>query len=1310
MSQGNVTPSRQQYLDIKAQHPDAIVLFRLGDFYETFDEDAQTAARELDLVLTSRPQGKNMRVPMAGVPYHAVEGYIAKLIAKGYKVALAEQMGDDTVKGLMPREVVRVFTAGTVIEPGMLDAGRNNYLTAVIIEGERAGLAYADITTGEFATTQVFGRRLLSEELARLSPSELLLPDSEQTLSDQAKTITHLPNWRFEEGSTRQTLLRHFEVNTLAGFGCEGKPLAVRAAGVILYYLQETQKGAVGQIQRLATYSTDGYMALDANTHRNLELTEAISGERAASLFGVLNKTVTAMGTRLLRQRIIRPLLDLDRLNQRLDRVAAFYDNGLLRADARAALKHIPDLERLANRALSGKATPRDLEQIGLALTAVPALQQLLSSDQLSANSDRSVDAPSSIVALVNKLDAVPEVTELIARAIAEDAPTNLNKPGVIKPGFSAELDGVMNSSAHARDWVAGLEPRERERSGISSLKVGFNKVFGYYIEVTKANARLVPDDYIRKQTLTNAERYITPELKEYETLILNAEDRILQIEKRVFTEVCQHVAQYAPRLLATAVALAQIDVAAALAEVAAARHYTRPVLNVENTLWIENGRHPVVEQSLERNPGLGERFVPNNVSFRDNERIQIITGPNMSGKCVTGETLIFTDQGLTPIIDLMPPGAREGEFTPIHQQVRGFAGPQAATHFFCGGHAQTITIKTRLGYTLTGTPDHRIWVRCADGQEAWKRMGDLAVGDVVAIERKIELWGRETAVTAPNAHAIKNVKRYPLPQELTTDLAYVMGLLVGDGTLTYKNAVTLSTGDSFIAQMFTEIAARLFNYPVQAKSNGKDFTITSKQIRIFFADLGMGYHRAYEKSVPSSILKAPRKIVGSFLQGLFDADGFVENRYGNVRLATSSEQLAREVQMLLLNYGLIASLHTKQTTRRPSYNVSLNGEDAIHFHQLIGFRLPRKAERRHLASGLRRPNVGGIPHLGDTLKQVQAQIVATPNKPVALKHNKRINSIFYTYIPNGRHISYDKLDELIDYCRQNNVPYPTLETLAQNRYFYDYVDDIQNGQGLVFDLSVAHDHAYIANGLVSHNSTYLRQTALITLMAQIGSFVPAITAHIGLVDRIFTRIGAHDELHVGRSTFMVEMVETAEILHHATHRSLLILDEIGRGTSTYDGLAIAWAIVEFLHNHPRLKPRTLFATHYHELVGLADMLPFVSNYNVAVAEEGDKVVFLHQIVPGGADRSYGIHVAQLAGLPRDVINRANEILRELERHAPTTSVEPSRFTSSQQMALFPESSPFLDELKELDVNSLTPLEAINKLYEWKRRYSNPSP
>ncbi|HRQ39612.1 MAG TPA: DNA mismatch repair protein MutS [Chloroflexota bacterium] len=858
----HITPSRQQYLDIKAQYPDAIVLFRLGDFYETFDDDAHTAARELDLVLTSRPQGKNQRTPMAGVPYHAAESYIARLVAKGYKVALCEQMGETPINGLMAREVVRVFTAGTVIEPGMLDAARHNYLVAAIVDGDRVGLAYADITTGIFATTQFHGRRTLTEELARLHPAELLVPDSEHTLQEQARTVSHLPDWRFEEGNTRQILLRHFGVASLDAFGCEQKSLATRAAGAILYYLQETQMGAVGQIQRLATYSVEGYMALDTATRANLELTESLSGERKGSLLGVLDKTVTAMGARLLRERVSRPLLDIAQLNNRLDQVQFFHENALLRADLRATLKGLPDLERLTNRILGGKANPRDVENVKIALQAIPVMSEQLavSSEQLASRQSPI----SNLQSLISNLDACAEVADLIARAIPDDAPTNFNKMGVIRPGFSAELDGVMNSSANAREWVAGLEPRERERAGIASLKVGFNKVFGYYIEVTHANTSMIPADYIRKQTLTNAERYITPELKEYETLILNAEERILEIERRVFSEVCQQVAAYAPRLLQTAQAIAELDVAAGLAEAAANQGYTRPSLTTDNTLHVVNGRHPVVEQSLRL-----ERFVPNDTHMTEKERIQIITGPNMSGK-----------------------------------------------------------------------------------------------------------------------------------------------------------------------------------------------------------------------------------------------------------------------------------------------------------------------------------------------------------------------------------------------------------------------------------------------------STYLRQTALIVLMAQIGSFVPADEADVGLADRIFTRIGAHDELHAGRSTFMVEMVETAEILNHASHRSLLILDEIGRGTSTYDGLAIAWAIVEYLHNHPRLKPRTLFATHYHELVGLADLLPLVANYNVAVAEEGDRVLFLHHIVPGGADRSYGIHVAQLAGLPRDVVNRANELLHELEQHAPTTAVTPSRLSSGQQMALFPEASPLLAELTELDVNSMSPLEAINKLYEWKRRYA----
>ncbi len=781
MAKTKITPVRKQYLEIKRQHPEAIVFFRLGDFYETFDQDAEIAARELDLVLTGRNVGKNQRVPMAGVPHHAAEGYIAKLIEKGYKVALCDQVGTETINGLMPRDVTRVFTAGTLIEPGMLDANRNNYLASIIRDGERTGLAYADVSTGEFATTQLSSHRALNEELARLAPAELLLPDEELAFSGQESgilAVSRLPGWRFEEGNARQVLLQHFGVSTLAGFGCEGKPLAIRAAGALVAYLLETQKGIVKQIQRLATYSVDQFMAIDRASRRNLELIESLDGSKSNSLLGVLDKTVTPIGKRLVRERVSRPLIDVSTLENRLDEVEAFYDDGLLRAEIRTLIKGMPDLERLTNRAVNETATPRDLEYIAHSVALVPKLAMLLASPREQAGDEAEVEDtdPSPLDSFAGRLDPCLDTISLLEQALVENAPVNLSKPGVFRSGFSAELDGVMSSSAHAREWVANLEARERERTGIGPLKVGFNKVFGYYIEVTKANTELVPEDYIRKQTLTNAERYITPDLKEYETLILNAEERILDIERRLFVELRQRVAMAAKPLLSNALAIGEIDVAAALAEVANNNAYVRPLLSDDSTLEIKDGRHPVVEHALTI-----DRFVPNDCMFNERERIQIITGPNMSGK-----------------------------------------------------------------------------------------------------------------------------------------------------------------------------------------------------------------------------------------------------------------------------------------------------------------------------------------------------------------------------------------------------------------------------------------------------STYLRQVALIALMAQIGSYVPANRAKIGLSDRIFTRIGAHDELHAGRSTFMVEMVEAAEILNHASGRSLLILDEIGRGTSTYDGLSIAWAIVEYLHNHPRLKPRTLFATHFHELLGLADMLPMVSNYNVDVAEEGDKVVFLHHIVHGG--------------------------------------------------------------------------------------------
>jgi len=871
-----LTPMRRQYLQIKKQYPDTIVLFRLGDFYETFDEDAKIVAQVCDIVLTSRPVGKGQRVPLAGVPYHAVEGYLAKLIKAGHKVAIVEQVsGDQPLRGLMPREVTRVITPGGGVEPTLLEEKRNNYLAALVIEDNRAGIAYADITTGEFATTQLSGDNIeqaVVEELERLHPAECLIQDTsniQYPISNIQLQTSKYDSWRFELGNARQALLDHFEVASLAGYGCEGLPLAVRAAGAIVQYLQETQKAALAQLSDLRTYSTSEFMTLDASTRRNLELTQTIrTGSVKGSLLGVLDATVTAMGGRLLRQWLNQPLLDVDKLEQRLDAVEAFYRDTPTRTQVMALLEELADLERLTSRVAQRIAVPRDLVGIRHPLEKVPQIREALS--QVEGIRDKGlgtrplslVPCPLSLVpcplSLIPQLDPCKEVASLIAEAIVDDPPATLASGGVIKAGFSAELDSVVAASRDAKRWVANLEQTERKRTGIKSLKVGYNKVFGYYIEVTKANLDAVPEEYIRKQTLVNAERFITPELKEYESLILNAQERILDIEARLFRQVCDQVASAAERLLSTARALAHLDVYVALAEVAIGNNYVRPILTDGDEIEIIAGRHPVVELTRREEP-----FVPNDAHFSQEEMILIITGPNMSGK-----------------------------------------------------------------------------------------------------------------------------------------------------------------------------------------------------------------------------------------------------------------------------------------------------------------------------------------------------------------------------------------------------------------------------------------------------STYLRQVALIVLMAQIGSFVPADEARLGLVDRIFTRIGAQDEIWAGQSTFMVEMIEMANILHHATNRSLLILDEIGRGTSTYDGLSIAWAVVEHIHNHPRLRAKTLYATHYHELTELASLLPRVRNYNVAVAEEGDDVIFLHKIVPGGADRSYGIHVAQLAGLPRTVIHRAEEILNELERDAQRAPIRPRRIAEIRQLALFPEASPIVEELKKLDIESMTPLEALNKLYE----------
>ncbi|MEO0561529.1 MAG: DNA mismatch repair protein MutS, partial [Chloroflexota bacterium] len=626
-----VTPVRQQYLDIKAQYPDCILLFRLGDFYEMFDDDAVTASRELDIALTGRTYGSNPeKVPMAGVPHHAIDSYIPKLIERGYHVAICEQVGEVTGRGPVEREVTRVLTPGTVIEPTLLDDARSNYLLALLPVGDpdtgnwyHAGIAYAEISTGEFAATQFSGENvamLVLEELTRLNPSEVVMPQvwvGRGVTLPEGMHLTALEDWRFE-GSTAETmLLDHFEVRTLDGFGLGDKPYAACAAGAILGYLRETQMSRIAQLTRLRTYSTDAFMVLDPFTRRNLEITETIRDRKSrGSLLGVLDRTVTSMGARLLRTWLSQPLLDLKRLNARLDAVEALATNSVLREELGATLKQVSDLERLTNRLSVGRANPRDLLALKASLDTVPVLADLI-----------ATIAP--LESLIKHLDPVDEVREHVDAAIQEDPPAVMNTIGTIRAGYAKELDDIMERSKHARDWIANLEGVERKRTGIDSLKVGFNKVFGYYLEVTKANTDKVPDDFIRKQTLVNAERYITPEMKEYETIVLNAEEEILDTERALFEMVCIDLAKHTESLLRSARAIANLDVMLSLADVAVREGYTRPYLTDDDRMVIRDGRHPVVEKLLDA----GTRYVPNDTHFDTDARVHIITGPNMSGK-----------------------------------------------------------------------------------------------------------------------------------------------------------------------------------------------------------------------------------------------------------------------------------------------------------------------------------------------------------------------------------------------------------------------------------------------------------------------------------------------------------------------------------------------------------------------------------------------------------------------------------------------------------------------------------------------------
>ncbi len=1304
-----LSPLMQQYKDLKSQYPDAILFCRVGDFYETYYEDAEIAARTLSITLTSRDKTSEWGpVPMAGVPYHAIDSYLYKMVKASYAVAICEQMEDPKeAKGLLKREVIRVITPGTVTDPKALERKANNYLVAISHKQKQYGLAHVDLSTGEFSVTELEAETKLLAELTRIFPAECLLTESfdepelmEMVEANIKPVINRLPDWRFDVDTARSELVTHFHTLSLDGFGCEHLPAAISAAGALIYYLNETQKQEVQHISSINTYSVSDFMILDADTQRNLELARSLrDSSEKGTLLEVLDETLTPMGGRKLRQYMLQPLLTVSHIHSRLNAVEELYNKVLLQEELREQLNKIYDMERLITRANLGSANARDLLALKDSLRLIPPIKEKLE------------ECESTLLDILNEqLEPLVELADVIDNAIQPDPPVTIREGRLIKDGCDEELDKLRKITTEGKNWITGLQKQERERTGISSLKIGYNQVFGYYIEVTKANFELVPENYIRKQTLTNAERFITPELKDQEAIILNAQEGIHDVEYKLFCQIRDKIVAETERVQKAASIIAVLDVLTALAYVAAKYNYTKPVVEEGDEIIIKDGRHPVVERLFTQ-----EGFVPNDCSLNCEEhQLHVITGPNMSGKCLRKDTLVFTNNGTIPISDCMIKSTPVDTFTEIGIQVKGLNGIETASHFYNGGRQKTIRIKTKLGYELEGTPEHRVWVRFPDEPEGWKCLRDITKGDYVAIDRHIDLWGNKTAIEFDGS--FKKSRIYPTPKELNSNLAYMMGLLVGDGTLTYRHTYVLTTADEFIRDEFYRINQEQFGYPVKRRSGRIEFLVYSVYLRKFLKTLGLDYSRAHEKYVPSTILQAPKEIAIAFLQGLFDTDGTAENRYGNVRLSTSSSMLAKQVQMLLLNLGIISSLQVKKTDKRDNFRIFINGEDAILFYEKVGFRLPRKQARRKLQSSLRRPNVGAVPHLEQTLKDVQKRIVEKKDKPVALKKVKDINSIFYTYLPNGRNISYDKMRSLMDYCYQNGVNCPELEAIENNHYFYDSVELIEESEAEVYDLNVPGTHSFVANGFVNHNSTYLRQVALITLMAQMGSFVPASAAKIGVADRIFTRVGASDNLVMGQSTFLVEMNETANILNNATNKSLIILDEIGRGTSTFDGLSIAWAVAEYILDEKKIGAKTLFATHYHELIELEKKYKRVKNYNVAVHEDGERIVFLRKVVEGGTDDSYGIQVARLAGLPQQVIARASQILTVLEEHnisvddksKPKPKRRARRETfrdDSLQLSLFmPKAHPVVDDLKSLELNNMTPLEALNKLNELKSK------
>lgn len=863
----SATPLMTQYHKIKEQHPDTILLFRVGDFFETFEEDAKTSSRVLGITLTKRSNGAAGDVPLAGFPHHAIDTYLPKLVRAGFRVAICEQTENPKfAKGIVKREVTEVVTPGVAFSDKLLDHKKNNYLSSIFLNNGSAGIAFCDISTGEFQTYELPDSEI-HHQFGLINPAEILISKKQKEILEPIVTkyfsyarITKIDEWMFNEEYTRDLLLSHFGTKTLKGYGIEELPNSIIASGVLLNYLRETQKANLSHINRLSVFNQSDFMLLDFSTKRNLEILFTMNeSERGGSLISILDFTQTPMGGRLLKRWITAPLRKLNPIQQRLSAVEELFSNKTLRKNLTNELKEIGDLERLISKVCTGRVTPRELVYIKTSLKKIPLLKQLL--DQSTTEILSSIN---------NRIKDLIDVVEKIELAISDNPPLAISDGNVIRSGYNAELDELRNLSINAKTWIATLQKTERERTGISSLKVSYNKVFGYYIEISNTHKNKIPDNYVRKQTLVNSERYITPELKDYEDKILNAEENIANIEFRLFDEVRTFVSREADAIQENARLIAMIDCFNSLAEVAETNNYVKPEIDESTILEIIEGRHPTVELTLPP----GEKFTPNNCLLKNEDtQIIVLTGPNMAGK-----------------------------------------------------------------------------------------------------------------------------------------------------------------------------------------------------------------------------------------------------------------------------------------------------------------------------------------------------------------------------------------------------------------------------------------------------SVYLRQIGLIVLMAQIGSFVPAKKARIGLVDKIYTRVGASDNISAGESTFLVEMQEAANILNNATKRSLILLDEIGRGTSTFDGLSIAWAITEYLHENPDVSAKTLFATHYHELNEMATIFPRIKNFKVDVREYDDKVIFLHKVTPGGADYSYGIQVGQMAGLPLSVTNRAKEILQNLESKELTPyefkKAKLAKFKQDEmQISMFElKDDAIRKEISDISIDSLTPLDALNKLNELKRK------